>query len=163
MEKQWQNALVGIFDGLDGPHLEKKKATILAIVDARLSGQAEERVFERPDTCSRTVWHTKWKRDAEIGGRAERIFQAASEWRDNRTLLALAEAVETLQLSAPDAVNRLVAIMNQAADLTNSRLAAVAVLDRAGTSTASKSSVDVDMSTLSDAELQAIIGGKGKG
>lgn len=143
---------------------DKMKATIIALVDAHLAGVSEETVWERDDTCARNTYHLKWKKDALFAEVLSEVDSLARDFRDNRAVYALAEAAESLRLASPDAVLRLIAIMSQGGDLTNSRLAATAVLDRAGMETAAKSSqVDVDMSTLSDAELQAIIGGKGKG
>lgn len=144
---------------------DKKKATILALVDAHLAGISEETVWGRPETCARNTYHNKWKRDPLFAEVLAEVDRLARDWRDNRALYALEEAAEELRLASPAAVRRLVAIMKQAADLTNSRLAATAVLDRAGMETAAKSSssVDVDMSKLSDAELQAIIAGEGGG
>lgn len=144
---------------------DKKKATILALVDAHLAGQSEESIWGRPETCSRNTYHAKWKHDELFAAVLAEVDSLARDWRDNRRLYALEEAAEALALASPDSVRRLVAIMQQAEDLTNSRLAATAILDRAGVETAAKSSsrVDVDVSKLSDAELQAIIAGEGGG
>lgn len=142
---------------------DKMKSTIVALVDAHLAGLSEETVWDRPETCARKTYHEKWKKNDLFAGVLAEVDGLAREWRDNRLLDPLGEAVRLLQLAAPDAAERLIAIMKQEADLTNSRLAATAVLDRAGMDTAAKSSVDVDVSKLSDAELQAIIGGPGRG
>lgn len=144
---------------------DKKKATVLALVDAHLAGISEETVWGRPETCARNTYHNKWKRDPLFAEVLAEVDRLARDWRDNRALYALEEAAEELRLASPDAVRRLVSIMSQAEDLTNSRLAATAVLDRAGMETAAKSSssVDVDVSKLTDAELQAIIEGESRG
>lgn len=151
----------------DERHGEKMKATVLAIVDAHLAGVSEETVWGREETCSRRIYHQKWKKHAGFSAALDEVDRLAREWRDDRRLNALSHAAELLRLAAPDAVDRLVAIMGQAEDLTNSRLAAVAVLDRAGMETASKSSssveMDIDVSALSDEELQAITGSTGGG
>lgn len=142
---------------------DKMKTTIVALVDAHLAGISEETVWGRPETCSRKTYHEKWKKQALFAEVLAEVNGLAVEWKDNESIYALEDALKSLRLATPEAVERLVAIMSQADDLTNSRLAAVAVLDRAGTSTASKSSVDVDVSKLSDDELQRIIAGPGKG
>lgn len=160
----WKATAKAHLDRLNGErHGDKMKSTILALVDAHLAGESEENVWGREDTCSRNTYHSKWKRRAVFAEVLAAVDSLARDWRDNRALYALQEAAEQLQLASPQAVQRLIAIMAQAEDLTNSRLAATAVLDRAGLETASKSSVDVDVSRLSDAELQAIIAGKGGG
>lgn len=144
---------------------DKKKSTIIALVDAHLAGISEETVWERDDTCARNTYHNKWKKDPLFAGVLAEVDGLATEWKDKRLVDPLGSAVETLRLASPEAVDRLIAIMAQSTDLTNSRLAATAILDRAGMETAAKSSsqVDVDVSSLSDEELQAIVAGKGGG
>lgn len=162
----WKATAQAALDRLnDERHGEKMKSTILAMVDAHLAGASEESVWEREDTCSRRVYHQKWKKHAGFSAALAEVDKLAREWRDDRRLNALGHAAELLRLAAPDAVDRLVAIMRQEADLTNGRLAAVAVLDRAGMETASKSSssVDVDVRSLSDEELQRIVADEGTG
>lgn len=140
---------------------DKMKTTIVALVDAHLAGISEETVWGRPETCSRKTYHEKWKKQSLFAEVLAEVNGLARDWKDNESVYALEDAARALKLATPDAVKRLVAIMAQAEDLTNSRLAAVAVLDRAGLETAAKSSssVDVDVSKLSDEELQRIVAG----
>ena len=165
-DPDYLSALGDVFATLSGPHVEKKKATILAIVDAKLSGQPIERVFERADTCTRTIWHTKWKHDPAIGGLVETIYTAASRWRDDKGLRAMLLAQERLALASPLAVTRILERLGSDDEAIILR-AAFGILDRAGLETASKSSskvdVDIDVRSLSDDELQAIVGGTGGG
>ena len=44
-DPDYLSALGDVFATLSGPHVDQKKATIRAIVDAKLSGQPIERVF----------------------------------------------------------------------------------------------------------------------
>ena len=146
---------------------DKMKTTILAIVDAHLAGISEETVWALPETCARKTYHEKWKKQPLFADVLATVDGLARDWKDRRALDPLGEAVNLLRLASPDAVERLIAIMQQEGDLTNSRLAAAAVLDRAGLETASKSSsrvdMEIDVRALSDEELQAIIGGAGGG
>ncbi len=144
---------------------DKMKITILALVDAHLAGKSEETVWELPEVCARKTYHEKWKKQPLFAEVLATVDGLARDWKDTRALDPLGVAVQMLRLASPDAVERLIAIMRQEGDLTNSRLAAAAVLDRAGLETASKSTskVDIDVGTLSDDELQAIIGGTGGG
>lgn len=163
MAADWMEAVGDALDGLSGPHLQKKRNTILGLVDARLSGIPEERVFERPDTCSRTIWHTKWKHNPDIAGRLERIYQAALRWQNERGLRALMQAQERLALASPIAVEKLIERLATSEDENVTIRAAIAILDRAGVQTALKSSSEIDMRSvreLSDEELTAIVLGE---
>lgn len=129
---------------LDGSsHAAKRKATIIALVDAHLAQRSEETVWDRDDTCARNTYHSKWKKDPLFAEVLERVDALAREWQDKRALHALQEAAEALALASPDAVRSLVAMMGQTEDLTNARLSATAILDRAGVETAAKSSSEM--------------------
>ena len=143
---------------------DKKKATILALVDAHLSGVSEETVWARPEVCARNTYHAKWKKDPLFAAVLAEVDATARGWRDGRALRALNEAAERLALASPVAVAKLIERLKSTDEGIILR-AATAILDRAGMETAAKSSssVDVDMSKLSDAELQAIIAGEGGG
>ena len=56
MAGDWIDAVAAELDRLENPHRDKKRATILAIVDARLAGKSEETVWtpRRTETCSRS-------------------------------------------------------------------------------------------------------------
>lgn len=145
---------------------EKKKATIIALVDARLAGRTEESVWDLPDVCARKTYHEKWKKDALFADVLAEVTTLAKGWHDERAMRALAEAAEQLAINSPRAVERLVRVMNLEDDATNARLAAVAILDRAGVETAAKSSskdtIEVhDVAELSDEDLRRIAAGGG--
>ncbi len=120
---------------------------------------------------------TRWKREdeqfraKEAEARTSGIGQArklaevdglAKGWRDGRSLRALNDAAERLALAAPVAVGKLIERLKSDDEAIILR-AAIAILDRAGLETAAKSSQAVDVSKLSDEELQRIIAGKGRG
>lgn len=145
---------------------ERKKATIIALVDARLAQRSEESVWDLPQVCARNTYHSKWKKDALFMAVLDEVTTLAKEWHDGRAMRALAEAAEQLAINSPEAVRRLVAVMKQGGDLTNARLAAVAILDRAGIETAAKSSSENtielhDVTELSDEDLRRIAAGGG--
>lgn len=136
---------------------EKKKATIIALVDARLAGRPEESIWNRPEVCARNTYHSKWKRDplfAEVLAEVDRLAKAH---RDGRALRALQQAAERLALASPVAVGKLVERLNSTDENIILR-AAVAILDRADFSTAAKSSAltgEMD-GLLDDAEQAAV-------
>ena len=159
---EWLQAADNELDRLRDPHRDKKRATILALVDARLAGRSEETVWGRPDTCSRNTYHTKWKLDPVFAEVLLRVTALARQWQEGRTLRALAAAAERLALAAPVAVARLVERMSSADEAIVLR-AAVAILDRAGVETAAKSSsrtqVELDWSKLTDEQVAAVAAG----
>lgn len=122
-------------DGLQ--HEQRRRQTILALVDARLAGRSEETVWDRPETCSRSTWHGKWKRDLLMQDVLASVERAARRWTDTRTLRALAEASERLQLASPAAAGKAISLMLSDDDRVALQ-AAFGVLDRAGVETAPK-------------------------
>lgn len=137
METNWIEVAEAELGRLIGRHAVKKRATVVALVEARLAGLAEERVWEREDTCSRTIYHEKWKRDKVFAEVLGRVTVIALAWRDGRAVRALQEAAGRLAIAAPDAVGTLVDLLKSGNEAIR-RIAAVNVLDRAGTLTAPK-------------------------
>lgn len=138
---EWSDAAAAALSKLNDVQWgERKKATIIALVDARLAGRSEESVWDLPQVCARNTYHSKWKKDEVFVGVLDEVTTLAKAWSDGKAMRALAEAAEQLALSSPAAVRRLVKVMALEDDATNARLAAVAILDRAGMKTASKSS-----------------------
>ncbi len=135
----WLDAVVDELSRLENPHREKKRATILALVDAQLAGKSEETVWHprRPDTCSRVVYHMKWKHEPVFASVLKAVAEAARRHQDGRTVRALVLAGERLQLASPAAVTT--AIQAMMSDDPQVRLrAAFGILDRAGVETAPK-------------------------
>lgn len=158
---EWTVAAQGALSRLDGEQwADKKKATIIALVDAHLAGRSEETVWSKPETCSRTVYHQRWKRNPLFAEVLAEVDGLAKGWRDGRSLRALNDAADMLALAAPVAVGKLLKRLKSTDESIVVR-AAIAILDRAGMETATKSSssVDVDVSKLSDEELQRIVAG----
>lgn len=168
-ERSWAEEAARVLGRLSEPHLAKKRATIIALVDARLSGASEESVWDRPETCSRTVYHNKWKRDKVFADVLAEVTKLAQGWEDGRATLALAGAAKALALASPSAVARLVAMLTSPEDAVVVR-SAVAILDRAGMETAVKQQHELagkagqpvevkhDLSKLTLEELRALRG-----
>lgn len=143
-------------------HYHKRRNTLLALVDARLAGASEETVWQQDGTCSRNTWHMKWKNDSlmvDVLANVERILR---DWTDGEELRALRQAARQLALGAVAAAEQLTGIAAngqvryvvqvaggeplesfETASAGDVRLAAVAVLDRAGIETASKSTMQL--------------------
>lgn len=140
IDADWSTAeaLADELGRLEEPHRQKKIDTILALVDARLSRKSEETIWARPEVCNRTTYHTKWKKDPIFAEVLTRCTAAARHYQNTRAARAIAQAAEDLALASPKAVRRLIKILD-ADDNTDARLAAVAILDRAGLETAAKS------------------------
>jgi hypothetical protein len=144
------------------PHVEKMIRTILAIVDARLAGESETAVFGRPDTCNVKTYHTKWKLDPAFADCLGALSTLAKEWQDSRYVRSLQLATERLQLAAPTAAGKLVALMANPDPNVQYR-AATAILDRAGVETASKEGQlmnlilnNIDMTALTLVQIEAL-------
>lgn len=143
MAAEWKTAVEDAFGALTAPHLEKKRATIIALVDARLAGRSEESVWKLPEVCNRGTYHLRWKHDPAFAGCLEEVTRQARQWKDGRTLQALREAAENLALAAPIAVTRLTLLLGSVDE--NVRLkAALGILDRAGMETATKAETHVE-------------------
>jgi len=136
-DQGWVEAVGAAFDGLQQPHREKKKATIIALVDARLAGRSEETVWKLPGVCNRGTYHLKWKKQADFVICLDRVSALATDWRDGRAIRALQEAAERLALATPVAVGKAIVLLGS--DDERVRLqAAFGILDRAGVETAAK-------------------------
>lgn len=136
-EVGWKDLAQDELSRITGLHHQRKRLTILALVEARLAGRAEESVWSLPETCSRNTYHSKWKHDATFAAVLNNVTAMAISWQSGRRLTALQEAAEKLALAAPLAVIKLVALL-EAPDAKTQRMAAVNILDRAGMETAQK-------------------------
>lgn len=139
----WITVAAAELDRLNGkPHTGKMRATVLALVDVRLAGLPEERVWDRslyPDVCSRTIYQQKWKHQPLFASVLTNVEALARNYQDTRTLRALQSAAERLALASPVAVGRLIALMQDPESGIVLR-AALGILDRAGVETAQKGS-----------------------
>ena len=95
---EWIDVATEQLSRLENPHREKKRATIIALVDARLAGETEESVWTQPQCCSRNTYHSKWKRDPVFADVLDKVYDLARDWNDGRSVRALDEAAERLAL-----------------------------------------------------------------
>jgi hypothetical protein len=159
MATDWTEAVVSELDRLRGrQHEHLRRNTILALVDARLAGRSEETVWTREDTCNRSTWHNRWKHDPLMIDVLASVERQARRWSDTKTIRALAEAAERLQLAAPAAAGKAIGLMLSQDDQVALR-AAFGVLDRAGVETAPKSQQQHGLTPELEAMLDRVWGG----
>ena len=162
-DQAWIDAAAVALAELQPPHVERKRATIIALVDAQLAGRSEQSVWGTPGVCNRGTYHLKWKFQPDFAAALATVSRLAREWRDTRALRALQGAAESLALAAPAAVAKAVGLMDSQDDRV-ALSAAFGILDRAGVETAGKSTmvgtvkhdVDINLSRLDDDELDAL-------
>ena len=140
----WQSIAAAELARLIPPHETKKRATIMALVDARLAGTSQDLVFDRPECCSRTVYHGKWKKDPIFVEVLTNVTKLARDWKDGEGLRALGEAARRLAIASPVAVTKAMQMMNSLDDQVALR-AAFGILDRAGVETAVKLKQETDV------------------
>lgn len=140
MGEDWQSTeeLLNQLDRLTGKEWQKKRDTVLAMVDARLAGRSEETVWPLPQTCNRSTYHSKWKkRDPIFVDVLEQCTRIARRHQDAKPARAVMQAGQRLQLASPAAAGRLIALLNSEDESIILR-AAKEILDRAGIDTAPK-------------------------
>mgnify|MGYP000891297372 FL=1 len=145
MADEWISAATGQLERLAGErHYSKMRGTIIAIVGARLAGESEETVWEprRPETCSRSIYHGKWKKAPLFADVLEQVHALAVKFQDGKSLRAKQQAAERLALAAPVAVATAIREM-QSEDPAVRLRAAFGILDRAGLETAASQTVAV--------------------
>ena len=155
----WKQTIREQLSRLNGlQHERKKKDTLIALIDANMSGKSEETVWEREDTCARSTWHEKWKRDPLIAEVLERARRLAHDWRDGLAANTLAEAAELLALESYASVEKAAHLRDKSDDDRVQLQAAFGILDRAGALTAAKSDVStnrLDSDTFAAMRAQA--------
>lgn len=149
----WHLLIVNELQRLDGERWDrKKKDTVLALLDVRLAGTPEEEVWSRTETCARSTWHEKWKKDPLIADVLERCRTITDYWKDNRAALAIAETSNRMSLESPASLDEVIRVRDQGEDDADRLRAALAILDRIpGLGTKSEQSVTV--STVSADEF----------
>lgn len=131
-ENGWQAIAVQQLDRLnDNPHGQTMRDTILALVDARIGGSAETAVFDRPNTCNRTTYHRKWKKQPVFADVLEQVTALARTWKTRRALAAIEEAATLIDLSSPEATLAAVRRLHDHDGQVSLR-AAFGLLDRSG-------------------------------
>lgn len=136
----WLGEVAQELSRIQGAHAQKKRNTVVALVQARLAGKSDEMVWKRDNTCSRSTFHRPggWGEDVVISSVLENATRIAKDWRENRGRRAVERAIEALQLYSPIAANHLFRIMESESDVGPALRAALLILDRAGIDTAQK-------------------------
>lgn len=141
----WKDTIRAELARLNGvQHERKKKDTLIAIIDANMAGKSEETVWGREDTCARSTWHDKWKKDPLISDVLERARRLAHDWRDGLAASTLAQAAELLALESYASVEKAAQLRDGSDDDRVQLQAAFGILDRAGALTAAKSDVSTN-------------------
>jgi hypothetical protein len=165
MASDWIAAARKELDRLTEPHREKKVATVIAIVDARIGGQSEETVWDRSrfsNVCARSVYHGKWKKNSLFMDVLRKVTELAQGWKDGEELRAIELAARKLRLASPVVADQLVSVattgrVRRLVDVGNGPQvlyenaaaseilrATLALLDRAGMETAVKTDARID-------------------
>lgn len=119
-------------------NLARKRQTIIALADAAINRTSQESVWRRPDTCSRKIYHEKWKSDPIFADVRDRVIAIAQDHRSRRGLKSTQAAANVLDLASLPAALRL-ALETTNADPNVAIRAGKEVLDRI-TDTAAKTS-----------------------
>lgn len=130
-------AIASEINKLDTP---KKQDTALLIVSRRIVGQGfdTKEFWAMEATCARSTYQ-KWRQDDPAFVQVlNDAYELARTWRNKQTTSRVAEAVTILQYSAEEAAHRLVELMMNSPNDHVALRAAREILDRAATTTASK-------------------------
>lgn len=139
----WLEMALDELSKIRGTEKDKKRLTVIALIDARIGGESDASVFRKAGTVSRDTWYKKWSKDPLITHVLETIENMVRPARDRAALAAMAGAAGTMQLSSPAAVARVIELMESKDDAVALK-AAFGLLDRAGMETAVKSSTSIE-------------------
>lgn len=136
-EAEWVEDVTEQLDQIKGKDAQKKRDTIIALVDARLNKRADSTAFRQIGTGHKITYHRSWKHDPTFASVLAEVERLATHWRNQRQARYLAEAADRLAQLAPAAATVLAKAM-RSPDLNVALKAAFGVLDRAGLQTAVK-------------------------
>jgi len=162
-----------------GPHVEKKRKTILLVAFAKANGEPLKPLFERADTCAEPVWWGKWHKQTDIRAALELCEKRALEWVDAETAAIESRyrterrrAVAKWAAKAPDALAAVMAGIEQRGnDRINAAVTLIKLADPATTGGVgtvqgggeTSQTVQIDVSQLSDDQLARILAGEPAG
>lgn len=109
-EADWTSLaeIIAALASFGGAHAEKKRQTIIALVEAELAGDPEETVWSRPDTCSRSTYHARWKRNKQFTRVLALVRDIARKYASAAPAAAMIKARRTMQLGTAPAATRTV-------------------------------------------------------
>jgi hypothetical protein len=94
-------ALLALLRAVRGPHVAKKRYTLIQVAIARATpGVAEDSIWKNDDPeeqaklCARSTWYGKWKHRPDIAAALAACEQRLRDWRDAETLRIEAEALQ---------------------------------------------------------------------
>ncbi len=102
-----------ILTKLDGAiEADKKKATILALARAKITGATKGSVFKQSRTGSQTIYYEKWK-DQDLFAKVEKAVMAlVSDAMEEAELAAIRQAMFIQRMAAPDAARKQVELLD---------------------------------------------------
>lgn len=108
--RRWDSitSVTDVLNEITGAHAEKKKATILALVQARLNNQTARSVFADPAYCNESTYHKKWKHDPVFARVFDYVMSAATTLVNAEELIFMVEARRYVQRRTPQAAKVLI-------------------------------------------------------
>jgi hypothetical protein len=73
--------IVEVLQTIKGRHAAKKRITAIKVAFAQANEEPLKRVWEQSDTCSETIWYTKWQNDPVIKAVHEACYERCLDWR----------------------------------------------------------------------------------
>lgn len=135
--QEWIEEAADLLGRIKGRAAQKKRETIIALVDARINNRHDATAFEKAGTGHQITYHRLWKHDPVFRDVLAEVERLASHWHNLQQARQLAVTAEKLAQLAPTAADVLAEAM-RSPDMTIALKAALAVLDRAGVATAVK-------------------------
>lgn len=84
-DKWMTGEIMALLAAIPGPHVPKKRQTVIRLAFALANQQKVESVFDLPETCDRRIWYMKWQYIPEVKAAFEACYQRALEWSDGET------------------------------------------------------------------------------
>ena len=157
-EAGW-DTLAEVVDALavfGGTHGQKKRKTILALVEAEMAGKAEETVWKQEDTCNRSTYHGKWKKNKQFSRTLALVRDAARKYASAPGSMAMLDARNRMQRITSKA-SRTIEKSLESADETIALRAALKTIEIAGV-------MESDSAKISDRTFAgAVTAGRGEG
>lgn len=135
--QEWIEEAADLLGRITGRAAPKKRATIVALVEARINNRPDATAFDRADTGHMITYHRQWKHEPVFRDVLAEVERLALHWRNLQQARYLAATAEKLAQLAPAAADVLAEAM-KSPDFAIALRAAFGVLDRAGVATAVK-------------------------
>lgn len=159
-----------------GPHVEKKRKTVLLVAFAKANGEPLKPLFERTDTCAESIWWGKWSHQPDIRAALAVCETQALAWADAETVsieqryrTERRRSVAKWAAKAPDALAAVMAGMEQrGSDRINAAVTLIKLADPDTTGGVgmvqgggdTSQTVQIDVSRLTDDQLDRILAGE---